>query len=53
MIETQYPDVEVFNVGGGFKVARGDHDKATDVSEMAISVLQLVDAFNAKTGRNL
>ena len=53
MIETQYPDVEVFNVGGGFKVARGDLDKATDVSEMAASVLQLVDAFNAKTGRHL
>ncbi len=27
LIEHKFPDVEVFNLGGGFKVARGDSDK--------------------------
>jgi diaminopimelate decarboxylase len=53
MIEKSYPDVEVFNLGGGFKVARGDLDKATDVGEMAASVLSLVDTWTARTGRSL
>ncbi len=53
MIEKSYPDVEVFNLGGGFKVARGDLDKATDVREMAASVLSLVDAWTDRTGRSL
>jgi len=27
LIERLFPDVEVLNLGGGFKVARGDLDK--------------------------
>jgi diaminopimelate decarboxylase len=45
--------VDVLNLGGGFKVARGDLDKATDIRSIAASALQLVANFNSKTGRNL
>ena len=39
LIETKFPDVEVLNLGGGFKVARGDLEKAKSVSDMATAAL--------------
>ena len=54
LIETSFPDVEILNLGGGFKVARGDSDKIPgDVRDMAKQAIQLVADFNKRTGRNL
>jgi hypothetical protein len=51
LIEKQFPDVEILNLGGGFKVARGDSDKLIDVQPMAEKALQMVADFNTRTGR--
>lgn len=53
LIEAKFPDVEVFNLGGGFKVARGDLDKTTDVVEIGASALKMIADFNTRTGRNI
>jgi len=53
LIEKQFPDVEILNLGGGFKVARGDSDKLIDVQPMAEKALQMVADFNSRTGRKL
>lgn len=53
LIETKFPYVEVLNLGGGFKVARGEGDKETDVKSLGEQALKLVHDFNVKTGRNL
>ena len=54
IIDKSLPDVEVVNLGGGFKVARGDSDKPpADVSELAQHALKLIADFNKRTGRKL
>ena len=54
LIERLFPDVEVLNLGGGFKVARGDLDKQpADVKPLAKEALQMIADFNTRTGRNL
>jgi len=53
LIEKRYPHCEVLNLGGGFKVARGDLDKAIDVIPIAREALEIVKAFNKRTGRTL
>lgn len=53
LIEKQFPDVEVLNLGGGFKVARGDLDKATDVHALAPHALKMLEDFNKRTGRRI
>jgi diaminopimelate decarboxylase len=35
LIETKLFDVKVLNLGGGFKVVRGEGDKETDISDLA------------------
>ena len=53
LIEHRYPYCEVLNLGGGFKVARGDLDKTIDPSPMGFEALQMIADFNKRTGRNL
>ena len=54
LIEKQFPDVEVLNLGGGFKVARGDLDnQPADVKPLAKEALQMIADFNKRTARNV
>lgn len=53
LIEHKFPHVEVLNLGGGFKVARGEGDKETNVRELAKQALQMIEEFNRRTGRQL
>lgn len=47
------PDVVTLNLGGGFKVARVEGEKQTDLGEASRQIASLVEAFAAKTGRRL
>jgi diaminopimelate decarboxylase len=51
LIENKFPACEVLNLGGGFKVARGDLEKAIDLKPYAAQALEIVRAFNSRTGR--
>jgi hypothetical protein len=42
LIEKQFPHVEVLNLGGGFKVARGDLDKVISPEAMAREALEMI-----------
>jgi diaminopimelate decarboxylase len=53
LIEHRFPHCEVLNLGGGFKVARGDHDKLVNPHAMGLEALKMIAEFNKRTGRNL
>lgn len=53
LIEKRYPHCEVLNLGGGFKVARGELEKPIDINPIARDALEIVKAFNLRTGRSL
>ncbi|MCG3133511.1 MAG: Diaminopimelate decarboxylase [Planctomycetes bacterium] len=47
------PDVDTVNLGGGFKVARIDGEKETDLAAAAAEAAGLLRAFAERTGRRL
>ncbi len=49
----RFPTVTVFNLGGGFKVARMPEEKATDLQAVGQPVRELLEAFAGETGRKL
>lgn len=53
LIDQKFPDCEVLNLGGGFKVARGDLDKVVDPHQMGLEALKMIADFNKRTGRSL
>ena len=48
-----FPDAVTLNMGGGYKVARVDGEKSTDLAEIGEPVAKLVEKFAARTGRKL
>ena len=48
-----FPDVRILNMGGGYKVARMDYEKSTDLMEIGEPVAARVAEFADKTGRKL
>jgi diaminopimelate decarboxylase len=49
----RYPTATVLNLGGGFKVARMPHEKATDLQEIGRPVRDSIAAFAERSGRRL
>ncbi len=49
----QFPDVTTVNLGGGFKVARMQDEKATDLQDIGAEVKTAFQQFFEKTGRKL
>ena len=47
-----FPDVRILNMGGGYKVARMDYEKSTDLMEIGEPVAARVAEFADKTGRS-
>ena len=39
LLETKLPDVEVLNLGGGFKISRSEGDLITDIEDVSSKVL--------------
>ncbi|MEK7469590.1 MAG: diaminopimelate decarboxylase [Planctomycetota bacterium] len=52
-IAGQLPDVNVLNLGGGFKVARMPSEKSTDLQDIGENVRQEFMEFKQRTGRAL
>ena len=48
-----FPEVEVLNLGGGFKVARMSDERATDLQLVGEPVKQAFEEFADRTGRRL
>ena len=49
----QFPDVEVANLGGGYKIDRMDPEKSIDLQSVFQNVKKSFDEFDKKTGRKL
>lgn len=49
----RYAKATVLNLGGGFKVARMPHEKATDLQVIGAPVKQLIADFATRTGRRI
>lgn len=49
----QFEDVHTLDMGGGFKVARVEGEKSTDLQKIGKPVAKLVKEFAKKTGRQL
>lgn len=49
----KFPDVNVLNMGGGYKVARMPNEKSTDLQLIGTPVANLVREFAQRTGRKL
>lgn len=50
---SNFPDITVVNLGGGFKVARMSHEKNTEVKIVGKFVYDCFKSFYKKTGRKL
>lgn len=48
-----FPDVKILNLGGGFKVARMQGEKGTDLGEVSHAVAETIAQFATETGREL
>lgn len=48
-----FPDVDVVNLGGGFKVARVEGETQSDLGQAAREATALLTAFASRTGRKL
>jgi diaminopimelate decarboxylase len=48
-----FPDVEILNLGGGFKVARTREEIPTSIHEVSSVVADALEAFYEETGRKL
>jgi diaminopimelate decarboxylase len=49
----KYPTVTTLNMGGGFKVARMNYEKGTDIEEMGNVMSQALADFEEETGRKI
>ncbi len=49
----RFPDVHTLDMGGGFKVARMQSEKSTDLQEVGAPVKAAFEAFASETGRKL
>lgn len=49
----KFPDVTIFDLGGGFKVGRMDNEESTDVIKIGQVIADELRAFQRKTGRKL
>jgi diaminopimelate decarboxylase len=52
-IAAELPEVETLNLGGGFKVARVESERTTDLDDVGAHVKQEFLDFRARTGRAL
>jgi diaminopimelate decarboxylase len=52
-IVTDFPDVRVIDLGGGFKVPYHPGEKGTDIHAVGNAVAELFSAYQQKTGRSL
>ena len=52
-IVAQFPDVTTLSLGGGFKVARMDHEVSADVQAIGTKIKEEFKAFAAEHGREL
>jgi len=50
---SQFPDVQVLDFGGGFKVPYKEGDKETDVNALGAAINEAFRTFRENTGRNL
>jgi diaminopimelate decarboxylase len=49
----QFPDATTLNLGGGYKVARMDDEKGTDLAKIGAPILEKFKALQAETGRSI
>ncbi len=49
----QFPEANIINLGGGFKVARLDEESATDLTAVGEAISEELARFQAETGREL
>jgi len=49
----QFPEVDTFNLGGGYKVARVEGETGTDLQTIGVPVKEAFERFAAQTGRKL
>ena len=49
----QFPTAKTLNLGGGYKVARVEGEKATDLQEIGLPVKDAFEDFAKRTGRKL
>ena len=49
----RFPDAAILNMGGGYKVARVEGEKSTDLAKIGEPVAKLVEKFAERTGRKL
>ncbi len=52
-VQRHFPEVEVLNLGGGFKTARMPDEITADVSSMVAHACEVLDQFAVETGRHL
>lgn len=52
-IVRDYPSVKTINVGGGFKVARMQYEKSTDIREIGSVLSKAISNFKKETGREI
>ncbi|CDW85536.1 diaminopimelate decarboxylase [Stylonychia lemnae] len=53
LIEEKFRDVVIVNLGGGFKISRNDSELETNVSLLGQAIVQKIQNFKKKTGRDL
>ncbi len=49
----EFPDATTLNLGGGYKVARMDYEKGTDLAKIGAPILEKFKALQAETGRSI
>jgi len=49
----RFPNVEILNLGGGFKVARTDDEQGADMHEIGVRLADELKLFAEETGRQL
>lgn len=52
-IPAHFPDAEILNLGGGYKVSRMSSEKSTDIQTVGEAIKIDFEAFYEKTGRKL
>ena len=49
----EFPDVEILNLGGGYKVGRMSYEKSTDLQVVGAPVKAVFERFAQETGRKI
>lgn len=49
----EFPDVEILNLGGGYKVGRMSYEKSTDLQVVGAPVKAAFERFAQETGRKI